>query len=334
MNRGTTDGQSLHAPADMSRWQGRVDSEEGALGRRWHQTVQAFENQTAGVALIGFACDAGVARNHGRVGASEGPRTLRATLANLPVRACGVIVDAGDVACVNDRLEAAQDALSRALAHLLGRGLRPITLGGGHEVAYGSWGGLARHLAGQPAAAPAPRIGIVNLDAHFDLRLAERASSGTPFRQIAEDCAARGWPFRYCCLGVSDFANTTALFERAHELGVVWRRDEEMHMAHLGDTLAMLDEVARSVDHIYLTVCLDVLPAAVAPGVSAPAARGVELAVVEAVVDRVVASHKLRLADVAELNPRLDDDSRTARVAARLVGRIANAWTGSRLANA
>ena len=325
MNRGMTDRLAMQTPPDMSFWQGRVDSQEGLLGRRWHQVVQAFDKQDAGVALIGFACDAGVARNHGRLGASDGPQALRATLANLPVRSCEAIVDAGDIACTHDRLEAAQDELSEALAHLLGHGLLPITLGGGHEVAYGSWGGLARHLSSRSAAGTVPRIGIVNLDAHFDLRLAERASSGTPFLQIAEDCAVRGWPFRYCCLGVSDFANTAALFERARTLGVVWQRDEEMDMARLDATLAALDRLLHSVDHVYLTVCLDVLPAAVAPGVSAPAARGVDLAVVEAIVDHVVASRKLRLADVAELNPRLDDDSRTARVAARLVGRIADA---------
>ena len=211
------------------------------------------------------------------------------------------------------------------LEQLLERGLFPITLGGGHEVAFGSWSGLARHLAGRPAGSAAPRIGIVNLDAHFDLRLAERASSGTPFRQIAENCAARGWPFHYCCLGVSDFANPAALFERARALGVTWRRDEEMDASRLGGALAALDGFLRGVDHVYLTICLDVLPGAVAPGVSAPAARGVELAVVETVMDQVVASGKLRLADVAELNPRLDVDARTARVAARLVARLAEA---------
>lgn len=311
---------------DMSDWRGRIDDAEGALGRRWHQVVQPLAAGSAGVAFVGFACDAGVARNHGRVGASAGPRALRQALANMPVRRCETIVDAGDIVCENDeRLEAAQAELSQALAALLGRGLFPITLGGGHEVAFGSWGGLARHLTAGNAPAAAPRIGIVNLDAHFDLRQADRANSGTPFRQIAEDCAARGWPFHYGCLGVSDFANTPALFERARTLGVTWLRDEEMTLTRLGSTLATLDSFLAGVDHVYLTLCLDVLPGAVAPGVSAPAARGVDLGVVEAVVDRVAASRKLRLADVAELNPGLDADGRTARVAARLVARLAEA---------
>lgn len=325
---------TMHTDPDMRAWKGRVDPEEGPLGLRWHQQVRPLDAQREGVALLGFACDAGVARNHGRAGASEGPAAIRAMLANLPVRRCRALVDAGDVRCREmadggDGLEEAQAALSSQVAALLGRGLFPLVLGGGHEMAYGSWGGLAQHLAkARPADGPAPRIGIVNLDAHFDLRLAERASSGTPFRQIAEDCAARGWPFRYCCLGVSEFANTAALFARADALGAAWRRDVDMDLAQRETTLAQLVAFMAGVDHLYLTVCLDVLPAAVAPGVSAPAARGVGLEVIEPIVDAVAGSGKLRLADVAEMNPRFDVDAHTARVAARLVARVADAVAG------
>jgi len=315
----------MPTPLDLSAWRGRVDAEEGTLGRRWHQVVQPLRAQARGLALLGFACDAGVARNQGRVGAQAGPAALRAQLAALPVRRCDAIVDAGDVRCAGDALEDAQAALSEAVAGLLDRGLFPFVLGGGHEMALGSFGGLARHLAAAPGAGAAPRIGIVNLDAHFDLRLADRATSGTPFREIAEDCARRGWPFRYACLGVSEFANTPALFRRAEALGVAWRRDEDMDAGGRAGTLALVDAFVGAVEHVYLTVCLDVLPACVAPGVSAPAARGVGLDVVEAVIDRVGGSGKLRVADVAELNPSLDIDHRTARVAARLVGRIAEA---------
>jgi formiminoglutamase len=316
----------MHYPADMSRWQGRIDAADGPLGQRWHQIMQPLEStDTAKVALIGFASDAGVARNHGRTGAREGPAAIRAMLGNMPVRRCAAIADAGDVVCTadshGDGLETAQQELSAALAGLLERGMLPITLGGGHEMAFGSFGGLARFLAAQQPGI-APRIGIVNLDAHFDLRMAPQASSGTPFRQIAEDCAQRGWPFHYCCLGISSFGNTEALFDRARQLGVRWRLDEEMDLMQREATLASVREFMAEVDHVYFTICLDVLPAPVAPGVSAPAARGVALEVVEPILDLVAASGKLRLADIAELNPAHDIDGRTARVAARLVARL------------
>jgi formiminoglutamase len=315
----------MYRKADMSRWQGRIDEAEGLGGRRWHQIVQAFEPDNAagngkGVALIGFACDAGVARNHGRTGAAEGPAAIRAMLGNMPVRRRTVIVDAGDVACVDDALEDAQQELSAHLAGLLDAGYLPLAMGGGHEIAFGSFGGLARHLEKKEGK---PRIGVINLDAHFDLRQAERASSGTPFRQIAEDCAARGWPFSYCCLGISEFANTQALFERARQLGVRWMLDEDMGAARIDAVRAQVEAFLSEVDHVYFTICLDVLPAGVAPGVSAPAARGVPLDVVEPIADLIAVSGKLRLADIAELNPGRDIDQRTARVAARLLARLA-----------
>jgi formiminoglutamase len=76
-------------------------------------------------------------------------------------------------------------------------------------------------------------------------------------------------------------------------------------------------------DWLYFTIDLDVLPAANAPGVSAPASRGVVLEVVEVLVEDIKASGKLKIADIAELNPLLDIDQRTARLAARLINQIA-----------
>jgi formiminoglutamase len=318
----------MHDAADMRRWHGRVDG-EGDAGLRWHQIVRPLERSSAGgVALIGFACDAGVARNHGRTGARAGPAAIRAMLGNMPVHRCRNIVDAGDVTChageASDGLEQAQQTLSGQIAALLARGMLPLAMGGGHEIAFASFGGLARHLAHGTAV---PRIGIINLDAHFDLRMAERASSGTPFRQIAEECGARGWPFHYCCLGVNEFANTQALFDRARSLGVRWLLDEEMLAVKWDAVQAAVAAFLSGVDHVYFTICLDVLPAGVAPGVSAPAPHGVELSVVEQIVDMVAASGKLRVADIAELNPGVDTDGRTARVAARLLARLAERST-------
>ena len=50
---------------DMSVWTGRMDVAGGEQGRRWHQVVRPVEAADGpGVALLGFACDAGVRRNH------------------------------------------------------------------------------------------------------------------------------------------------------------------------------------------------------------------------------------------------------------------------------
>lgn len=334
---------TTHRPFDASLWQGRSDDEtldgRSADTRRWHHVVAAWpesefppDDSPSGVTLIGFACDAGVRRNHGRPGACDGPQAIRRVLANLAWHGAQAIHDAGDIAvgasdgysggstddaCLD--LEQGQDVIAGRVAKLLDAGQRVVVLGGGHEVALASHDAIRRHLARSASAA---RVGIVNLDAHFDLRGGPQGNSGTPFRQIAERCAAQHADFCYLALGINEDANTAALFARARQLGAQWRLDRAMCAWHLAETRVQLAEFVAGVDHIHLSIDLDVLPAETAPGVSAPAAHGVDLAVIECLVDDLLASGKLLLADVAECNPRYDIDQRTARVAARLVAQL------------
>lgn len=310
----------MHADRhSMELWQGRIDPEVDSA--RWHQRIQPLAaDSQPGLGLLGFACDEGVRRNHGRVGAADGPLAIRKALANLAWHRQRPAYDAGDVLCADGDLESAQARLGQNVCALLDAGHLPVVLGGGHEMAYGSWLGIAEHLAGGTPRMAAPRIGIINFDAHFDLRdPAHIHSSGTPFAQIAEQCAARGWPFAYACLGVSRASNTRALFQRAEALDVLVREDREIREGSLATIDAELTAFIAGCDAVYLTIDIDVLPACEAPGVSAPAARGVPLALLEPLIESVRDSGKLRLADLAELNPIQDIDSRTARVAARLI---------------
>lgn len=323
---------------DRALWTGRVDAEDGERGRRWHQVVQRVAAEPsgttaatdpAGVALLGLASDTGVSRNRGRTGAAEGPTALRRMLANLAWHGgtTARLYDAGDVVCEGDALEEAQADYGERLAALLRAGHFPIGLGGGHEIAWAAYQGIARALAGDPRL---ERLGIVNFDAHLDLRVPStpgRGTSGTPFLQIAEARRTAGLDFRYLCLGVSEAANTPALLDRATQLGAGVVPDVDA--AGPAAEAALLPFIADS-SAVYLTFCLDVLPPAVAPGVSAPSALGVALHRAVALLRSALAAcghgrpgSRLLLADVAELNPRHDPDGRTARTAARLVYELA-----------
>ena len=302
-------------------WTGRLDPEEIGPTPRWHQHVQPLGDGGQGpgsVTLIGFAVDEGVRRNRGRVGAAQGPLAARQALCNLPVLGEPPVFDAGDVTCQGEQLEAAQQALAAQVAQAIARRSLPLVIGGGHEVACGTFQGI---VAGPLAPR---RVLIVNLDAHFDLREAAQGNSGTPFRQIQSWCQSQSRPFIYRVFGVSRYANTQALFDRADQLGVRYWEDDALQ-APPGQAAAQ-GELATDLlacDAVYLTVCLDVLPASQAPGVSGPAVLGVPLCMVEAVIDQVLASGKLIAADIAELNPVQDRDALTARTAARIAARIA-----------
>src|SRR5437660_944769 len=98
---------------ETNEWQGRMDNTiDGALAVRWHQRVRRLtRGAEPGVTLIGFACDEGVRRNKGRVGAAEGPRAIREALAGMAWHQPHPVFDAGDVACTDGDLEGAQNRL-------------------------------------------------------------------------------------------------------------------------------------------------------------------------------------------------------------------------------
>ncbi|VVD64852.1 formimidoylglutamase [Pandoraea morbifera] len=312
------------APQSLPIWHGRTDTGERGDTRRLFNVVNEIDSREsappAGArVLLGFACDAGVKRNQGRIGAAEGPSAIRRALANLPAHDICTLHDAGDVTCEGDALEVAQQALADAVRRQLDAGALPIVLGGGHEVAWGTWQGLRAHL---DAIGDRSRVLILNLDAHFDLRTARPGTSGTPFDQIAQACESACLPFDYACFGVSRLSNTASLFERARALSVTYVEDTEMQDRHLDARLSQIDALIADVAHVYLTIDLDVLPAPVMPGVSAPAAYGVPMSVIEAILTHVRRSGKLRTADLAEYNPRFDPQGNGARVAARLAYRL------------
>lgn len=303
----------------MQGWKGRIDPSTTGDARRWHQVIQAWSPAApAGIALLGFACDEGIRRNGGRLGAAQGPQALRPALAALPVTSDTPLYDAGDVDCSDADLEQAQSRFAERLCDLLEAGHRPIGLGGGHEIALATYQGLFRHLGERR-----PRIAVVNLDAHFDLREQDQGSSGTPFLQILQHAAAHALPLQYLCLGVSASANTRQLYATADAHGVHYVHDDELDLLQLQAQLQALRRRLADADLVYLSLCLDVLPHYVAPGVSAPSARGVPLEVLEPLIDAILGTGKVAVADLAELSPAHDPGGASARVAARLIHRLA-----------
>lgn len=307
-------------PASPALWQGRDDRVESANALRLFQTITlspafAPEMYREQIALLGFACDEGVKRNQGRAGAAGAPDALRKALANLASHSGhDRLVDLGNIVAQSPDLEGAQQALRSAIQRCQLAEMRTFVLGGGHETAFA-------HGAGLLDAFPRSKVGIVNLDAHLDLRHAEQATSGTPFRQLAELCDEQQREFYYACVGVSRAANTQALWDEALRRGVTVVEDLHCHQAQ-----AQIAQFVASVDVIYLTIDLDVLPVWEMPAVSAPAALGVPLATVLGLIEPLCCSGKLQAVDMVEFNPRFDDDGRAARVAARLGWQIAHWW--------
>ncbi len=308
--------QPLWQATSASIWQGRDDSKESALARRIFQTIhiahmfdpQAYPQK---LALLGFMSDEGVRLNQGRVGAKSAPDLIRCALANMAAHPHDQLVDMGNISCPADQLPAAQALFSQHI-HLCHRHqLKTLVFGGGHETAYA-------HGLGLYYTYPDARIGIINLDAHLDLRVADYASSGTPFMQLAQYCAETQRPFDYLCIGASMPANTQALLKTAADLqvGIIWDADcTERNLKHIESQVqSFIDQH----DLIYLTIDLDVLSCTQMFAVSAPASLGIELRTLLHLIQFIGMSPKLKAVDLVEYNPDLDIDSLCAKVAARI----------------
>lgn len=307
--------------AAENSWTGRIDGTDRPL-LRWHQLVEYVDlaqptNLQGAVVIIGFSCDEGVRRNKGRIGAKEAPTVLRKVLANLPVHfsAWLRIVDAGDIHCIDSDLEKAQLALAQAVSIIIKQGGLPIVLGGGHEVTYG-------HYLGLREATKKDTLGIINLDAHLDIRetVDGVGNSGTGFYQIAEDCAAQGIGFHYLPIGIDKMSNTQALFSYAKQQGVDILYQDKFSAEFVADIMDRIEAFAKRVDHVYLTLDMDVFAAPYAPGVSALAYNGiVPDSLFKTVFSKIAGLPNLRSVDLAELNPKYDIDNRTARLGATLL---------------
>lgn len=299
-------------------WQGRLDGEE-LLFHRIFQRVKEETNydliSTKDFVLHGFAVDEGVRRNKGREGAKDAPDIIRKNMVNFPViRPDFTLLDFGNVTCNDENLEDAQYSLAKSVSKVLLKNGRSVVFGGGHEVTYA-------HYLGVKTAFPEQKIGIINIDAHFDNREPENGvgpSSGTGFWQIAQE-----GPVNSLHIGIQRNSNTLKLFDTAHHYGMKYILADEIFFENLPSVYQRINDLLENVDYVYLTICMDVFNASIAPGVSASAYNGIFAdAAFMHLYRHILKSEKLLALDVAEVNPLYDIQDRTARLAATLI----NEW--------
>jgi formiminoglutamase len=267
-------------------------------------------NETPKAVILGFPSDEGVRRNGGRVGAASGPRALRAALYRFAADPrleqfedfLGRTRDLGDLE-ISRNLEADQEHLGEALAPYLAAGVFVIVLGGGHETSYGHFQGYVRARK---------KVEIVNWDAHPDVRELKQGQghSGSPFRQALEDPS--GACRRYVVAGLEPNVVARAHLAYVQQHGLAVWRDEVSR--------EMIDSICNAlVSPALVSFDLDALNQAEAPGVSAPNAAGLRSELWLSAAYAAGLSPAVTSADVVELNPSVDSDSQTARLAALTV---------------
>ncbi|MFK2825304.1 formimidoylglutamase [Bacillus sp. B190/17] len=309
----------MYALSDKKYWSGRIDSEDNPDSFRFHQaiTITDVKNLTgneSAFGIVGFECEEGVRRNKGRLGAALAPNKIRQFLSSLPYNIDKKVVDTGNISCENGELEKAQEQLGSHLNELYSHSCTPIILGGGHETLYGHYLGARQYIG------PDAKLGIINIDAHFDMRDDPIPSSGTMFRQILEQDSNAG----YLCIGIQEFGNTKSLFNTADRLGCRYIYEEDVTANNFQETFGAIDQFSKDHDYIILTLCTDSIIAYAAPGVSAPSPFGLDPKTVKTLLKYTAAKENMLSFDISEVNPTYDQDDRTVRLAAYYLAEVMN----------
>ena len=319
---------ALYQPSQL--WSGRNDGPDADVAR-WHQVINLLDlnksilrNRDIQVALLGFSSDEGVRRNKGREGAKNGPSAIRKACSNFAVHFNQLeLYDAGDIICNDNNLEEAQIMLGEKVNQLIQHNFFPIVLGGGHEVAFANFLGVKEKLSKKDS------FGVINFDAHFDLRFPDEsvgATSGTGFWQMAKYIRNAQNEFHYLAVGIQQCSNTKRLYEIADELGVIYIHADEFTNDQLEHMLNVINSIISNSNIMQLSIDMDVFAAAHAPGVSAPSFNGIAPnSMLKRLLRHIIFSGKIASVDIAEVNPAYDIDNRTARLAASIIFDIVQA---------
>jgi agmatinase len=268
----------------------------------------------ADVAVLGVPFDSGVSY---RPGARFGPGHIRESsrllrpynpaLQTSPF-AARQVADAGDLAVNPFNIDEAIGVVERAARGLLEQAGRLLTLGGDHTIAL--------PLLRAVAAAHGP-VSVVHFDAHldtWDTYFGAAYTHGTPFRRASEE----GLLDRSGCLhvGVRGSLYTDADLTQDSELG--FQHIPAPDVEELG-VPGMVERIADRVGDrpVYVSVDIDVLDPAHAPGTGTPEAGGLTSRELLATL-RSFAALNLVGADIVEVAPAYDHAQITGIAAAHV----------------
>jgi len=177
-----------------------------------------------------------------------------------------------------------------------------IILGGEHLITLGSFTCFPKDT------------GYVVFDAHYDLRdqyADTKLSHAAYLRRIVEERGSEN----IVHVGARAFVKEELAFLKEHNIATV--SDKEIRN---GNGPKLLKDITSTFDRVYLSVDLDVLDPAFAPGVGNPEAVGISSRELYDMIT-MLQNKKIVAADVVELNPTYDNGS-TAAMAAKMIATI------------
>ena len=276
----------------------------------------------ADVAIVGAPMDEYVTH---RPGARFGPRAIRSAIdgggapkawhMDLGVDPFAElrVVDHADAEVVPGDPAASHVAISAAVGRIVAAGAIPIVLGGDHSIAYPDVSAVA-------AALPKGSLAVVQFDTHTDTATENwgvTRAHGTPFRHLVDEGVLPGE--RLVQVGLRGYWPNPEEWAWARAAGVRWQRMEDVIERGID---AVVDEVLEWIapaEHLFLSVDVDVLDPAFAPGTGTPEPGGMSTRELLRAVRALTVARGLAGMEVVEVSPPYDHADITAMAAHRVV---------------
>ncbi|GAA3805696.1 agmatinase [Sphaerisporangium flaviroseum] len=275
------------------------------------------------IAVVGVPFDAGVSyrpgARFGPSGVREASRLLRPYNPGLDVSpfAALQVADAGDIACNPFDIGDAIETIEHTMGELISDGTRPLTIGGDHTIALPLLRAQSRRHG---------PVAVLHFDAHldtWDTYFGAEYTHGTPFRRAVEEGLLDTEALSHVGTRGPLYAKKDLAEDRRLGFGIVTS----------GDVLRRgVDEVVDALRQrigdrpLYVSVDIDVLDPAHAPGTGTPEAGGLTSRELLEIL-RGLAGANLVGADVVEVAPAYDHAEITSiaasHVAYDLIGLLA-----------
>ncbi len=280
-------------------------------------------NFCEGFCIIGFPDEIGIRNVNGRLGAKAGPAAFVEVFQKMNgVNPLKSVMTKVEMVTMGDHLELNYQR-SMETVKKLAKDALIVAVGGGHDYAYPWISGMLQSRAGRNRKIP--KLGCLNLDAHFDLRAhLPVMTSGSPFYRLIEEKILDSK--RLVEFGVQEHCNAPELWKYAKS-----RRIKTIPMNRLRNGRAVtefkkaLNALKKNCDEVLISLDLDAISLAYCPGVSAPQGEGFSASEIFQMLEIAGSDKKVTALGVFELSPPLDHHHQTARVAAQATWHFLNA---------
>ncbi len=285
--------------------------------------------------VMGVPIDQGIV--FGKPGTRYGPRAMRESSTSsraffaaspehtqvdidtnvaLRVKDAPSLVDVGDADIDPTDIMKTTEAVVRGVADITRRGGMPVVLGGDHYIAYPSFEGFVRGMTERRSN---PRVGYLHVDTHSDFRDeyvgGGRYNHGTAARRVSESPALSYKNMAWLGLNGPVLDAGSYRLYRQHSLKMLTARMIRERGAREVVREAM-DAVASETDGVYVSIDIDVVNGADAPGTGASVFAGIEAREFLEIMEVLGSYEVIKAVDLCEVSPPLDTPGhRTADLA-------------------